>query len=49
MLGSVFDIGDVFGSVFYFGDVFGSAIDVNKPMVSLHIHYGDVFESVFFW
>jgi hypothetical protein len=46
MLGSVFDIGDVFGSAFDFGDMFGSAIDVNKPTVCLPIHFGDVFESV---
>jgi hypothetical protein len=48
MLGSVLYIGDVFGSTFDFGDVFGSAIDVNKPTVCLHIHYGDVFEGVDF-
>jgi hypothetical protein len=26
--------------------MFGSTSDVNKPMVCLHIYYGDVFESV---
>jgi hypothetical protein len=46
VLGSVLYIGDVFGSAFDFGDVFGSVIDVNKPTVCLHIHYGDVFEGV---
>jgi hypothetical protein len=47
MLRSVIVFGDLFGSVFDFGEVFGSASDVNKPMVCLHIHYGDVFERVF--
>jgi hypothetical protein len=49
MLGSVLYLGDVFGSTFDFGDVFGSAIDVNKPPVCLHIHYGDVFEGVVYF
>ncbi len=31
------------------GGVFGSAIDVNKPMVCLPIHYGDVFEGVVYF
>ncbi len=47
VLGSVFVFGDVFGRVFDFGDLFGSTSDVNKPMVCLHIWYGDVFESMF--
>jgi hypothetical protein len=47
VLGNVFGNGDVFGRVFDFGDVFGSASGFNKPMVCLHIHYGDVFESKF--
>jgi hypothetical protein len=49
VLRSVFGIGDVFGSVFDFGDVFGIAINVNKPTFYLHVHYGDVFESVFYY
>ncbi len=49
MLRSVFDIGDVFGSVVDFGDVFGIASDVNKPTVCCHIHYCDVFESLFYF
>jgi hypothetical protein len=48
MLGSLFDIGDVFESMFDVGDVFGSASDVNKPTVCLHIKCGDVLESVFY-
>ncbi len=49
MLGSVFDIGDMSGSMFDIGDVFGSMSDVNKPTVCLHIYYGNVFESVFYF
>ncbi len=49
MIGSVLYIGDVFRSAFDFGDLFGSAIDVNKPRVCLHIHYGDMFESVVYF
>jgi hypothetical protein len=49
VLGSVFVFGYLFGRVFDFGDVFGSASDVNKPMVCLHILYGDVFERVFYF
>ncbi len=49
MLGSVIYISDIFRSAFDFGDAFGSAIDVNKPRVCLHIHYGDVFEGVVYF
>ncbi len=49
VLGSVLYIGDVFWSTFDFGDMFGSTIDINKLMVCLHIHYGDVFEGVVYF
>ncbi len=35
--------------MFDHGDVFGSMSDGNQPMVWLHIEYGDVFKSVFYF
>ena len=37
MLGSVFDIGEVFWSMFGFGDLLRSTSDANKPTVCCHI------------
>ncbi len=45
----MFVISVVFGCMFDFGDMSGSTSDVNKPTVSLHILYGDVFENVFYF
>jgi hypothetical protein len=36
-------------SMFDHGDMFGTISDGNQPMVSLHIEYGDVFKSVFYF
>ncbi len=35
--------------MFDHGDMFGSMSDGDQPMVWLHIEYGDVFESVFYF
>ncbi len=37
------------GSMFDHGDVFGSVSDGDQPTVWLHIEYGDVFKSVFYF